>query len=47
MSEEPTPPALELRIGGLRLTIQRFPAGLVSAITTLAASAPTAWATLR
>ncbi len=38
------PPVLELRCGGLHLTVQRVPGWLVALITTAAGAAGTWWA---
>ncbi|WP_158506252.1 MULTISPECIES: hypothetical protein [Streptomyces] len=43
-SEHTIRPALELRIGGLHLTVQRIPPLLVALITTAGGAAGTWWA---
>ncbi|SEB63874.1 hypothetical protein SAMN05216483_0085 [Streptomyces sp. 2131.1] len=43
MSSKPTRPALELRMGGLHLTVQHFPGWLVGLITTATGAAGTWW----
>lgn len=40
-----TPPALELRCGGLHVTVQRVPAWLVGLLTTAGGAAATWWTT--
>ncbi len=42
--EHAPPPALELRCGGLHLTVQRVPVWLVSLAATAAGTAVTWWA---
>lgn len=42
-----TSPALDIRIGGFRMTFQRIPARLLAALGTCAGSAFTAWLTTR
>lgn len=39
-----TRPAIELRLGGLHLTVQRIPSWLVALITTAGGAAGTWWA---
>ncbi len=43
----PTPPAFELRFGGLHVTIQRVPGWLVAALATATGSGLVAWFTSR
>lgn len=46
-TKKPPHPAVELRCGGLRLTIQRVPGWLVAALSTATGSGLTAWLTSR
>lgn len=47
MQPEPTRPALDIRIGGLRVTMQRVPVKLLTLLTATACSGFTAWITNR
>lgn len=47
MEIERTAPALDIRIGGFRMTLQRVPVRLLTALITCAGSALTAWITTR
>lgn len=40
-------PALDIRVGGFRLTMQRIPVRLLTALVTCGGSAFTAWFTTR
>ena len=47
METDRSTPALDIRIGGFRMTLQRVPVRLLTALVTCAASGFTAWITAR
>ncbi|MFJ4710817.1 hypothetical protein [Streptomyces sp. NPDC088785] len=47
MTHRPDHPALELRCGGLHVTIQRVPGWLVTAVATATGTGFAAWLTAR
>lgn len=47
VTQHTPPPALEIRCGGLHLTVQRVPGWLVAALTTATGSGIAAWVTSR
>lgn len=47
MEPEQNAPVLDVRVGGFRMTVQRVPVRLLTALITCAGSAITAWITAR